>query len=351
MAGEPVRTLADIQAAGMPVEEGLMLSRRAMLAAGLLGGLAARPAQAADLPVIRLGSLPFGTSTWEAAVIKAKGLDTANGFTLEATKLAGNDAARISFVGGQVDTIIGDLLWAARLGNEGQGLRFIPYSTSEGAVMVPEDSPIKSLKDLAGKKFGVAGGPLDKNWLLLKAQAKDAAGIDLERQAEIAYGAPPLITLKLEQGALDAALTYWTYCARLEPKGLRRLIRAEDIMRALGASGDVSLIGYLFHATTVAEKPAAVGGFYRASRAAKDMLANDPKTWDIVRPLMDAPDQATFESLKREFLAGIPRRPIAAERADAAKLYDILSRLGGERLVGTGAGLPPDFYYDGSRDG
>ncbi len=195
-----------------------MLSRRAMLAAGLLGGLAARPAQAADLPVIKLGSLPFGTSMWEAAVIKARGLDKANGFTLEPTKLAGNDAARISFVGGQVDTIIGDLLWAARLGNEGQGLRFIPYSTSEGAIMVPTDSPIRSLKDLAGKKVGVAGGPLDKNWLLLKAQAKDAAGIDIEKQAEIAYGAPPLITLKLEQGALDAALTYWTTAPVWNPR-------------------------------------------------------------------------------------------------------------------------------------
>ncbi len=81
------------------------------------------------------------------------------------------------------------------------------------------------------------------------------------------------------------------------------------------------------------------------------MLATDASTWDIVRPLMDAGDQATFEALKREFLAGTPRRPVAAERADAAKLYGILSRLGGERLVGTGGGLPPDFYYDGSRDG
>ncbi|MGO8609719.1 ABC transporter substrate-binding protein, partial [Rhizobium johnstonii] len=82
--------------------------------------------------------------------------------------------------------------------------------------------------------------PLDKNWLLLRAQAKDAAGIDLEHAAEIAYGAPPLITLKLEQGALDAALTYWTYCARLEAKGFRRLVGAEDIMHALGVAGDVS---------------------------------------------------------------------------------------------------------------
>jgi NitT/TauT family transport system substrate-binding protein len=81
------------------------------------------------------------------------------------------------------------------------------------------------------------------------------------------------------------------------------------------------------------------------------MLAADPTTWDIVRPLMDAPDQATFEALKREFLAGTPRRPVGDESKDAAKLYAVLSRLGGERLVGTGAGLPPDFYYDGSRDG
>lgn len=327
-----------------------MLSRRAVIAAAALGCLAPRAARA-EADVIRLGSLPFGTSTWEAAVIKARGLDAANGFRLDAVKLAGNDAARIGFIGGQVDCIIGDLLWAARLGNDGQPVRFVPYSTSEGAVMVPEVSPVRTLKDLAGKRLGVAGGPLDKNWLLLRAQARDAAGIDLERESEIAYGAPPLITLKLEQGALDAALTYWTYCARLQAKGFRRLIGAEDIMHALGVAGDIALIGYLFQKPTVLDKPAAVAGFVRASRAAKDMLAADPSTWEIVRPLMAAEDAATFEALKRDFLAGIPRRGIAVERADAEKLYAVMSRLGGERLVGRGAGLPPDLYYDGSRDG
>jgi NitT/TauT family transport system substrate-binding protein len=326
--------------------EGVMLSRRAMLAGGLLGGLGLRAARA-DVPTIRLGSLPFGTSTWEAAVIKARGLDTDNGFQLDAVKLAGNDAARISFIGGQVDTIIGDLLWAARLGNDGQAVRFIPYSTSEGGVMVPAGSAVKSLKDLAGKRLGVAGGPLDKNWLLLRAQAKDAAGIDLEREAEIAYGAPPLITLKLEQGALDAALTYWTYCARLQAKGFRQLVGAEDIMHALGVPGDVALIGYLFQDTTVKEKPAAVAAFARASRAAKDILASDPTAWQIVRPLMAAEDDATFEALKRNFLAGIPRRPVAEERADAEKLYTVMARLGGARLVGKGDALPPDLYYTG----
>ena len=326
-----------------------MLSRRGVLAAAALGVLTST-ARAAG-PTIRLGSLPFGTVAWEAAVIKARGLDAANGFTLEIVKLAGNDAARIAFMGGQVDAIIGDLLWAARLGNEGRGVRFVPYSTTEGAVMVKADSPIQGLKDLAGKRLGVAGGPLDKNWLLLKAQARAAADLDLESKAEIAYGAPPLITLKLEQGELDAALTYWTYCARLQAKGFRRLIGADDIMRAFGATGSVALIGYLFEAATVAAKPEAVAGFARASRAAKDLLATDESAWAIVRPLMTAEDEPTYEALKREFLAGIPRRSIGAERSDGERVYAVMSRLGGERLVGAGTGLPPDLYFDGARNG
>ncbi len=330
-----------------------MLSRRGLLAAAALAALAARPVPSAraSTPTFRLGSLPVGTVAWEAAVIKARGLDTANGFSLEVVKLAGNDAARIAFMGGQVDAIVGDLLWAARLGNEGRAIRFIPSSTTEGAVMVPEASPIRGLKDLAGKRLGVAGGPLDKNCLLLKAQARDAAGLDLESGADLAYGAPPLITLKLEQGALDAALTYWTYCARLEAKGFRRVIGADDIMRAFGATGSVALIGYLVEGATVEGKPELVAGFARASRAAKDMLASDPATWEIVRPLMTAEDEATFAALKREFLAGIPRRPIAEERADGERLYAVLQRLGGERVVGSGASLPARLYFDGARNG
>ncbi|TXM68291.1 ABC transporter substrate-binding protein [Methylobacterium sp. WL69] len=327
-----------------------MLSRRGLLATAAWLPLAGRSAHA-SAPRVSVGSLPFGTVSWEAALIKARGLDAAHGFTLDVVKLAGNDAARIAFQGGQVDTIVGDLLWAARLGNEGRSMRFFPYSTTEGSLMVPGNSPIATLKDLKGKRLGVAGGPLDKNWLLLKAQARDTAGLDLETEATIAFGAPPLLALKLEQGELDAGLLYWTYCARLEPKGFRRLIGSDDIMRAFGATGSMALIGYLFAGETLGAKPEAVAGFTRASKAAKDMLAQDASAWDVVRPLMAAEDEATFEALKRDFLAGIPRRPLAVERADGERLYGVLARLGGERLVGTGTTLPPGLYYDGTANG
>lgn len=328
-----------------------MLSRRRLLATAslwpLAGSLASlRGAEAASTSV-RVGSLPFGTVSWEAAVIKEKKLDTANGFTLDIVKLAGNDAARIAFMGGQVDTIVGDLLWAARLGNDGRPVRFFPYSTTEGSLMVPAKSGIASLKDLAGKRLGVAGGPLDKNWLLLKAQARDS-GIDLESIADVAFGAPPLLALKLEQGELDAGLLYWTYCARLEPKGFRRLIGADEIMRGFGATGSIALIGYLFDSATVTGRPDVIAGFVRASKAAKEFLATDASAWEIVRPLMSAEDAPTFEALKRDFLAGIPRRPLDTERSDGERLYGVLAKLGGERLVGSGATLPKGLYFDGT---
>lgn len=112
-----------------------MLSRRGMLATAALSLAAALPsvrrARAAG-ETFRLGVLPFGTAAWEAAVIKARGFDTANGFTLDIVKLAGNDAARIAFLGGQVDAIVGDLIFAARLGNEGRGCASRPTPPRRG---------------------------------------------------------------------------------------------------------------------------------------------------------------------------------------------------------------------------
>ncbi|MEE7455406.1 ABC transporter substrate-binding protein [Methylorubrum populi] len=331
-----------------------MLSRRAVLATAALSLAAAlptvRPARAAG-ETFRLGVLPFGTASWEAAIIKERRLDEANGFTLEPVKLAGNDAARIAFLGGQVDAIVGDLIFAARLGNEGRGVRFSPYSTMEGALMVPADSPIKDLKGLAGKRVGVAGGALDKNWILLQAQARETAGLELASAAQIAYGAPPLLAQKLETGELDASLLYWQFCARLEAKGFKRLISADDVMRAFGARGPVSLIGYLYDGRIVADRGEVVRGFARASAAAKDALANEPQLWESVRPLMAADDEATFTALKRDFLAGIPRRAIAAERADGERVYAALVRFGGEKLLGPGRSLPTDLYLDASGNG
>ena len=323
-----------------------MLSRRDVLALGMVAPMAA---QAASPLVIKVGTLPFGTVSWEAETVRRAGLDVAENFVLEPIRLAANEAARIAFQAGQADAIVTDLLWAARLRNEGRKVRFLPFSSTEGAVMVPPNSPIQGVEGLAGKRIGVAGGALDKSWVLLKAHALDRVGLDLASAAVPAYGAPPLIAQKLEAGELDAALLYWNYCARLEPKGFRRLIGAGEIARSFGLEGDIALLGYIFNESILERRGDIMDAFARTSRAAKRLLATSEAAWDAVRPLMQAEDDATYQSLKRAFLDGIPGRPVAAERADAERLFAVLARLGGERLVGPGTGLPSGLYWGEER--
>ncbi|TNC12317.1 ABC transporter substrate-binding protein [Methylobacterium terricola] len=331
-----------------------MLSRRGLMAAAGLWPIALRAAgaqPAVPQTSLKVGLLPFGTVSWEAAVIKAEGIDAAEGLSVEGVRLAGSEAARIAFQGGQVDTIVSDLLWAARLRAEGRAVKFLPYSSTEGALMVPGGSSVTGVAGLAGKRLGVAGGPLDKNWLLLRARAREKDGLDLEREAQPVFGAPPLLMRKLETGELDAALLYWTFCARLEARGFRRLIGADGIAEAFGVEGPIALLGYVFDEALLQRQPHAVAGFARASARAKQALAGSDTAWAPVRPLMAAEDEATYATLKRAFLDGIPRRPAAAERMDAERLYAVLARLGGERLVGTAATLPDGLYWDGGPNG
>lgn len=320
-----------------------MLSRRDLLLAATVAPTWVRAAVPRE---VRVGVLPFGTVLWEVETIRRTGLDTANGLTLTPVRLATNEAARIAFQAGQVDAIVTDLLLAARLRNENRNVTFIPFSATEGGVMVPAQSSIRSVVDLIGKRIGVAGGPLDKSWLLLKADIHQKAGVDLSTGAAPAFGAPPLLMNKLEAGELDAALLFWNFCARLEAKGYRRLVGAGDLARSFGVAGEIALLGYIFKEET---DPAVLDAFARASRDAKQVLQDQDDAWLAIRPLMGAEDETTFQALKRSFIEGIPRRSIPDERADAERLFAVLARIGGEKLVGPGRTLPAGLYWNGER--
>ena len=123
-----------------------------------------------------------------------------------------------------------------------------------------------TIADLKDRKIGVAGGPLDKSWLLIQALARRDHGVDLAASNEIVFGAPPLMSEKAMQGELDAVLNFWHFCARLEVNGFRRLVGAQDAAKALGASGPVSALGYIFHDKWANENPDAVIGLHQGLR-------------------------------------------------------------------------------------
>lgn len=325
--------------------------RRGFIAFALLGLLTYIAGQASAQETVRIGVLKFGTVNWEVDTIIHHGLDEANGLKLEPVVLASNDATRIAINAGEVDVIVSDWLFVSRQRAEGLPLTLVPFSTSVGAIMVPPESTAQTLADLKGLKVGVAGGPLDKNWLMLRALAEDRYGFDLAAGTEQAFGAPPLLMEKLMQGELQAALNYWNFNATLEVKGYRELIGGGEAAKALGASGDISAIGYVFNEEWANEHKETMLGFVKASRQAKELLAKSDEEWERLRPLMNVEDDAVFQNIVKKFRAGIPNRPIAEEERDTAVVYERLAKIGGEELVGSATTLEPGTFWSALKEG
>jgi NitT/TauT family transport system substrate-binding protein len=311
----------------------------------------AHPAHATSK--VKVGILKFGTVSWVLDTIIANGLDKAEGIELDILPLASTQATTVGLQGGSVDIIATDWLWVSRERSGGGDLTFSPFTTALGAIMVPPNSPIKTLGDLKGKRLGVAGGPLDKSWLLLVAYALRTANLDLRVETKQEYGAPPLLTERAKQGELDAVLNFWPYAARLEAEGFTQLIGVEDVVRELGAKGEVAMVGYVFSESWAKQNLEPIQAFLRAAAKADELLATSNEQWDRLKPIMGENDptfsDATFDALRRRYREGIPERSAAENEADAKILYQFLRELGGEKLVGPATELAPGTFWHGGK--
>ena len=315
------------------------LTATAVLAIALIS-----QAARAGEPVLRIAVLKFGTVNWELDVIKHHKLDTANGFTLEIVPVANKQASTIMFQGGEADMIVTDWVWVARQRAEGRVIRLIPYSRAVGGMVVAPDSPIHSLADLKGKKIGIAGGPVDKSWILIQALAKKRHGIDLAKEAEPVFGAPPLLFKKGLSGELDAVVNFWHFLAKMEAKGMRRIVDVADAAAELGLDPETPLLGYAFRADWARDNGALADGLARASRQAKAILRDSDAEWDRLRPKMKAKDDATFQALRDGFRAGIPGAG-AVDLASAQAMFALLAELGGAKLVGKATTVEPELFH------
>lgn len=315
---------------------------RTLMAAAVFA--AAQAATCCGAETIRIATQKTGTLAWELTVVRTHGLDKKANLSIEVLELASPEAGKVALRAGNADIMVSDWPWVSRERSLGAKLTFYPYSSELGAVMVPASSPVHTMADLKGRKLAVAGGPIDKSWLLLQASAKQN-GIDLKSESTIAYGAPPLLAAKMLDGEMDANLNYWNFCAALEAKGFRRLVGIQDILPKLGARGRLAMVGFVFDETWANANRDAVARFLTMMREATEILSTSDDEWARIAPLTGAPDAATLRLYRDRFREGIPRRPIADEEADARVLYRVLAALGGPELVGPASELDPGTFY------
>jgi len=300
---------------------------------------------------LTVGVLKFGTVNWQLRTVKDMGLDKAAGIDLEILPLASKNATSIALQADTADIIVTDWIWALRQRAEGEDFLFVPYTHSLGALVLAEGVVIKGFAGLKGKKIGIAGGPLDKSWLVMRASTIRHLGYDILDQSEPVFGAPPLLSEQLRQGRLDAVLTFWPYAARLKAEGFVTAARVENILAELGISRAPSLVGYVFRERLADRAPGSVKGFFQAIAQANEILRTDDAAWQRIRPLMKAATDAEFEALKAGYRAGIPDPAKAHETAGAVELFQIMKQMGGAKLLGRAQKFDPELFWVPDRSG
>ena len=318
-----------------------MIGRRTALLLPLCAAVRARAAA----PAIRIGVLRFGTVSWELDVIRRHGFDAAAGVAVAPVEYASAQATQTALQAGTVDMVVVDWLWVSRQRHAGADFTFTPFSNASGGLIAPPESPVRTVAELPGRRLGVAGSPVDKNWLILRAYAQQVLGIDIARAAEASFAPPPLLHEQIQRGRLDAALTFWPFVAKGEAAGMRHVLDIGDAVRGLGIHADVPVIGYVFSEAWAGRNRPALDGFLAASGRARAVLAESDAEWQRLMPLTGATSQAELDRLKALYRAGIPRRWGEAERQAAAQLFAVLARIGGRELVGSVGTLAEGTFW------
>jgi len=313
--------------------------RRSLLLTSLMAAL---PVGAAAASPVRIGTLRFGTVAWELDVMRRHGLERTEGVAVEPVEFAAAQAAQVALQAGRVDMAVQDWLWVSRQRASGADWTLSPTSSALGAVMAPASSPVRTPADLRGRRLGIAGSPLDKSWLLLRAYAQQALGFDLDQAATKSFGPPPLLAEQLTAGRLDAVLTYWPFAARAEAAGLRRVLAMEDAVEALGIPPGVPFVGWVFSDAFAARNAAAVHGFVTASAQARAILVESDAEWDRIAPLTGASGPDELARLRAWYRRGAPER---WNLEATARLYDVLAAIGGPALVGPADHLAPGTIW------
>ena len=298
----------------------------------------AKDTDPAPLPVLSVSVLQFGTAHWELDHLRHQELDQKNGYHLELKLVANLPASRLAVTSGSVNGAVADLLWVQARFQAGTPYQYVPFSSRIGDIVVPEDSDIRTVVDLAGKRIGVAGGPDSKGWILLQKVAA-RKGIRLNETAEVQFAAPPLLSQALKRGQVDVIVTYWHFAARLIGEGgWRSAFAMADLLTALDLDRTLPVLGYVFPVDWAREHSPLIDRFAASLNQAKVELGEDKSHWRRLRPLMENPENGVFEALREGFVAGIPARQTEQRIADLHRLL-VLTGADTDRL------MPANLFY------
>ncbi len=313
-----------------------MLHRRHAGLAISLALLAASPAAAEDVVVTQYGAAfagaPFAVAI-DGGFFKRAGLD----ITAVIAGAGGGSSVRNVLASslGYGKVVVSAAVAAIQ---ENQDLRIVNIgarSVADIALVVMPNSPIRSLKDLAGKKFGVSNPKSLSEIVAILSVEK--AGLKDEQVQRIHVGSLGGALTALEQGAVDVAVALPVVWASRAGK-YRVLLNVKDDLPPMAQSVGIAS-GELMR-----KNPEKLRAIIKARREAVAFMHANPK--ETVRIFGKHYDKIPADVLERVMATLIDDRYWSEGRLERDRL-DAMAR--GMKLVGEfKGGLDWSRFADGS---
>jgi len=291
-----------------------------------------------------------GTVKWELAAMKALKLDEKYLLELEVREVADSKAGQIALQAKEADVILSDFVWVALQRHQGNMVSFVPHSLTVGGLVVDPAAGIASIADLKGKTLAVSGSPVDKSFVILSAEYNKLTGGNLTEEADVKFGAPPLVNELITTGQAQAALNLWNWNSRAKLSGKSELISVADMLKDLGVTETPPLLGWAFFEDNAKAKKADFKGFFDASFEAKKALLEDDALWEQIRGEMNVgDDDALFTQLRDDYRKGIVTKYAASAMKPAEASFALMAKFGGKDVVGDITEIPAGTFYKGYR--
>lgn len=183
-------------------------------------------AQAQELVKIRLADAAQSQNGIASQAIIDLGLDKKYGFQLEYSAYPTLDGLFNAIRGKQADVGFGG--WTAFSQFRMQNFPVMSiFPVGRGTsldILVPVNSPIKTVDDLKGKKVGSYAGAAGTATVLFRVVTSKYYGFDPAKTNHMQYAAPGLLTKLMSDGELDAALLFDPLAAKAIASGQFRVV-------------------------------------------------------------------------------------------------------------------------------